>query len=191
MEYGLLARHPAPHTEASTMGHVTEQRFEELMRGCASCGSKALELATYVDRKVSVMYAQANNEGVWAYDGEKLIDGISRVSCLGCQAVAFASDDCPRCHAPGGLAAAAGPSRLPIPKKCPGCGATEMTLIGMAPARVRTPAAGGRPPPPTPTATFGEDGFHVVAIACDDCEWASVVTGCALCDAPGPLRKRP
>ncbi|HVK76753.1 MAG TPA: hypothetical protein VM734_25685 [Kofleriaceae bacterium] len=174
------------------MGHLDERNFDALIKtGCAACGSKALELTTYVDRKVSVMYGQANDDGRWAYDGEKLIDGISKVSCVGCGQVAFASDDCPRCHAPGGLARAAAPSRLVPPRKCPQCAGTEMTLLGMAPAVVKTPAGGGRPPPPKPTALFGDDGFHVVAIACDDCDWSSLAPGCALCDAPGPLRPRP
>ena len=103
------------------MGHLDEPTFDALIKtGCAACGSKALELTTYVDRKVSVMYGQANDDGRWAFDGEKLIDGISKVSCVGCGQVAFASDDCPRCHAPGGLAKAAAPSRLvPNVKRTP------------------------------------------------------------------------
>lgn len=173
------------------MGHLDERRFGELMRGCPDCGSTAYEIATYLDRKVSIMYGDANDDGVWAHDGEKLIDGITRMTCLSCRRTAYASEDCPRCHAPNGLSLAATASRLAPPKKCRGCGGAEMTLLALAPAVVRTPAGGGKPPTPTPKALFGDDGFHVVAIACDDCDWSALAPGCALCDAPGPLRPRP
>ena len=74
-------------------------------------------------------------------------------------------------------------------KRCPKCNATEATLIGFTPATVRTGA--GKTPVPKPRALFGEPGFHVVAIACDDCDFARTAPGCPLCEAPGPLRPRP
>ena len=148
------------------------------------------EVASYLDRKVSVMLGDANDDGVWAHDGEKFVDGTYRIACVGCQQVAFASDDCPRCHASGTLPATlASASRLAVPKRCPRCNATEVSLIGLAPATVRHGA--GRTPAPTPKALLGEPGFHVVAIACDDCDWVTSAEGCPLCAAPGPLRERP
>ena len=65
----------------------------------------------------------------------------------------------------------------------------QLALIGFAPATVRT--TGAKPPTPTPRALFGEPGFHVIAMACDDCDWAATAPGCPLCAAPGPLRPRP
>ena len=172
------------------MGHLDERSFKDHLAACPVCGGTAFEVATYLDRKVSVMYADANGEGRWAHDGEKFIDGIYRLTCAGCRRVAFSSDDCPRCHAAGTLPASlAADSHLAVPKRCPSCNATELSLIGFAPATVRT--AAGKAPPPKPTALFGEPGFHVVAIACDDCDWGTTAPGCPLCEAPGPLRKRP
>ncbi len=172
------------------MGQLDEAGFAAAIAGCAGCGGTGFEITTYIDRQVSVMLGDPNDDGRWTYDGEKLIDGVSRITCLGCRRVGFSSDACPRCHAPGGLALAAAPSRLAVPPRCPACRGTELTVIGMAPAMVRT-TAGTRPPPPTPSALLGDDGFHVMAMACDDCEWATVTDPCPLCGAPAPLRERP
>jgi RNA polymerase subunit RPABC4/transcription elongation factor Spt4 len=79
---------------------------------------------------------------------------------------------------------------MAVPKRCPSCNATEMTVIGMTPAVVRT-GAGSGPTQPEPKALFGEDGFHVMALACDDCDWVAVSDPCPLCGAPAPLRPRP
>lgn len=172
------------------MGHLDEKSFIATLAGCAGCGGKAFEITSYIDRQVSVMLGDPNDDGRWGHDGEKLIDGTTRIVCLGCKQVAYERDDCPRCHAAGGLARAAGESRMAVPKRCPSCNATEMTVIGMTPAVVRT-AAGSRPTQPEPGAMFGEDGFHVMALACDDCDWVAVSDPCPLCGAPPPLRPRP
>ena len=80
-------------------------------------------------------------------------------------------------------------SRLATPKRCPECKGTELTITGFAPALVRTGAA--KRPSPTPTALFGEPGFHVAHVLCDGCDWVALAEGCPLCGGPGPLRERP
>ncbi|HRC54407.1 MAG TPA: hypothetical protein PKU97_00730 [Kofleriaceae bacterium] len=160
------------------------------MRGCVRCAGGALTVQGYLDRSQSAMVAEANNEGRWAYNGEGFIDGVFRVECSACAHVAYDSSDCPRCHAPGALAAIrASDSRLTVPKKCPRCAGLETQVIGFAPAR--TEVAGGKPGKSVAGALLGEPGFHVVAVACADCDWAVVAEGCPLCGAPSPIRARP
>ena len=172
------------------MGQLDERSFAGHLAACPGCAGSVFEVASYLDRKVSVMLADANDDGVWAHDGEKFVDGTYRITCAGCRTVVFASDDCPRCHAAGTLPASlAATSHLDVWRRCPKCNATECTLIGFAPATVRTGA--GKTPVPSPLALFGEPGFHVVAVACDDCDWAMTAPGCPLCEGPGPLRPRP
>jgi hypothetical protein len=172
------------------VGQLDEKSFAAAIARCTKCDTRAFEVASYIDRQHSVMLGAADDDGRWAYDGEKLIDGVFRVRCLACSAVAFSSDDCPRCHRANGLADALGRmSKLTVPKRCPGCRGTELIAVGFAPATVRTGAT--RPPWPTPTAVFGEVGFHVAAISCDGCDWTAVAEGCPLCGGPGPLRARP
>jgi hypothetical protein len=172
------------------MGHLDETSFATTLAACAGCGGKAFEITSYIDRQVSVMLGDPNDDGRWGHDGEKLIDGTTRIVCLGCSAVAYASDACPRCHAAGALPAAAGPTRMEVPKRCPSCSGMELTVIGLTPAVVRT-APGSRPTQPDARALLGEAGFHVMALACDDCDWAVVSDACPLCGAPPPLRPRP
>jgi hypothetical protein len=172
------------------VGHLDEAGFAARVQGCASCGGEKLILHAYLDRAQSVMVGAADNDGRWAYDGEGFIDGVSRIECASCAAVAFNSDDCTRCHAPGVLPAVkVRDSRLAVPKKCPRCNGLEMSILGFAPSR--TDVIGGRPGKAVPTALFGDPGFHVVAIGCSDCEWAVVAEGCAMCGAPSPIRRRP
>jgi hypothetical protein len=172
------------------MGNLDEAKFTAVISGCAKCDRKAFEVSSYIDRQVSVMVAQANDDGRWTHDGEKFIDGVYKIRCLGCGDEPYTTTDCPRCHRAGGLADALGvPARLPVPKRCPGCRGTELLVTGFAPATVRT--GEGRPPTPTPTALYGDPGFHITAILCDGCDWTSAFDGCALCGGPGPLRTRP
>lgn len=172
------------------MSHLDEPGFARAIAACTGCGGGSFEISTYVDRKVPVMLADPSDEGTWAYDGEAFIDGIFRIRCTGCGRDAYASDDCPRCHRAGGLADGLGAeSRLAVPRKCPRCGELELTLIGFAPATVKVKGP-GRPPKPEPSATLGEPGFQVIAIACDSCDWATVSERCPICDAAPPLRKR-
>ena len=172
------------------MGALDESSFATLIAGCTKCDAKAFEVSSYIDREISVMLGERNDDGRWVHDGEKFIDGVVRALCLGCRAVAFETKDCPRCHREGGLAdAVAAMSRLAVPKRCPQCKGTELTVAGFAPATVRT--GEGRPPSPTPTALLGDPGFHVAHVMCDGCDWVALADGCPLCGGAGPLRARP
>ena len=172
------------------MGALSQARFEELVNaGCTVCGGRLLEIKSYVDRSLVVMAAEPNNEGRWAHDGEKFVDGTYRIACASCAHVAFESDICPRCNAAGGLAKALGDkSRLAVPKRCPKCNELELLALAFVPATARY---GGEAPKPKQLVDYGEPGYHVVAYACDACEQAVVAERCPLCDAPGPLRPRP
>ncbi len=172
------------------MGLLDEPGFERAIAACGGCGGTSFDIATYVDRHVPVMLADPTGDGRWVYDGEAFIDGVYRVCCAGCKRVAFESDACPRCHRDGGLADGLGQeSRLAVPKRCPGCKSNELSLVAFVPATVRTTGA-GRPPAPKPIAVLGDAGFQVIAIACDECDWATVSERCPICDAAPPLRKR-
>lgn len=172
------------------MGKLDEPAFARTIAACRTCEAKAFEVSSYIDRKTSVMLAERSDDGRWTHDGQKLIDGVFRIKCIRCGELAFSSADCPRCHREGGLADVLGKrSRLAVPKRCPSCKGTELTVLGYAPATVRT--GEGRPPSPTPTALFGDPGFHVAEVMCDGCEWVAVAEGCPLCGGPGPLRSRP
>lgn len=171
------------------MGRLDEATFTALLRGCAACGDVRFELHAYIDRIISVMLAEPDDDGRWAHDGEKFVDGTYRVRCVGCGAIALDAPECPRCHAPDGLARAlASASRLKVPKRC-ACKGSELLVTALVPATVTTRA--GKPPPPTTTVAFGEPGFHVTRIECTDCGEVTEPSACPLCDAPGPLRPRP
>lgn len=172
------------------MGHLDEARFTAATTTpCAACGGTTFDIASFIDRRYVLMLADPNDAGRWVHDGEKFVDGTYRISCASCAHVVFESADCPRCHASGALARALGePSRLQIPKRCPGCNELELLAIALVPARARYGA--GRPKP-EPLAEYGEPGVHVVAFACESCDAATVTQKCPLCDAPGPLRPRP
>ncbi|MCB9564131.1 MAG: hypothetical protein H6709_10485 [Kofleriaceae bacterium] len=172
------------------MSHLDEAAFARTVAACTRCGGSELEVSTYVDRKLAVMLADPSDDGAWAYDGEAFIDGVYRIRCTACGVDAYASDDCPRCHRAGGLADGLGHvTRLEVPRRCPSCDELELTLIAFAPGTV-TVRGPGRPAPPTARAELGEPGFHVVAIACDACDWAVVSERCPICDAAPPLRAR-
>ena len=172
------------------MGRLDEPTFTELLRGCAECGGTTLEIASYLDRRVAVMLGDPDDDGRWAHDGEKFIDGVYRVTCTACRHALVDAPECPRCHAPGGLAIAlAAATRAMPPKRCPTCRATELLIEAMVPATVTY--AAGRPPPPRALASLGDPGFHVVAITCDECGPIHTADDCPLCQAPGPLRERP
>ena len=173
------------------MGKLDEASFAAAIASCTKCKGTAFEVTSYIDRQTSVMLGERNDEGRWTHDGEKFIDGVWRIRCIRCSEDVFSSNDCPRCHREGGLADAINTTaRMATPKRCPQCKATEMTVSGFAPSKVRT-AGEGRPPAPTPTAMFGDAGFHVAHIMCDGCDWVAVAEGCPLCGGAGPLRARP
>ena len=172
------------------MGHLDEPGFARAIASCAKCGGSTFDVSAYLDRKLDVMLADPNGDGRWAYDGEGFIDGVFRVRCSGCADDAFASGDCPRCHQEGGLELGLGATtRLEVPRRCPRCNELELSLVGFAPGTVRVRGP-GRPPAPKPSATLGDPGFHVVAIACNSCDWATVSERCPICDASPPLRAR-
>ena len=101
------------------MGKLDEPAFAAIIASCKKCDAKAFEVASYIDRQVTVMLGERNDDGRWIHDGEKFIDGVYRVKCIRCSDVAFTTEDCPRCHREGGLVdarptvAARGPEALP------------------------------------------------------------------------------
>ena len=172
------------------MGQLDEKKFAAVIAACPNCQAKAFEVASYIDRQVSVMLGERNDDGRWSHDGEKFIDGIYKIRCINCNALAFHTADCPRCHRANGVADGLDTmSRLVVPKRCPQCRGTEVTVTGFAPATVRT--GEGRPPSPTPIALHGDRGFQAAIVMCDSCDWVAIADGCPICGGPGPLRPRP
>ena len=171
------------------MGQLDEARFAELVRACGACGAQAFEIRSVIDRKLAVMLGDPDDDGRWAHDGEKFVDGVYRIACAACGAVAFEDAACPRCHADGGLARAlAAPTRAMPPKRCPTCRGTELMIDALVPA---VAAYRGDRVAPKPLAELGDPGWHVVAITCDECGPIVTAAGCPVCEAPGPLRERP
>ena len=172
------------------MGKLDEPAFAQAIAACGTCDTKAFEVASYIDRQLTVMLGERNDDGRWVHDGEKFIDGVYRIKCIRCSDLAFTTEDCPRCHREGGLPDALGTSsRLAVPKRCPDCKGTDMTVTGFAPSLVRT--GEGRPTQPKATALLGDTGFHIAHIMCDGCDWVAIAEGCPLCGGAGPLRARP
>jgi len=172
------------------MSQLDEQKFEAAIAGCTSCERKAFEVSAYLDRQLTVMLAQSNNDGRWTHAAAAFFDGVFRVQCLGCRTMAYDSPDCPRCHRPNGLAEAlAASTRLSVPTRCPECKGTEMTVTAFAPAMVK--AVEHQRAAPTPIALFGDQGYHVAQVACVTCNWVQLAEGCPLCGGQGPLRPRP
>jgi hypothetical protein len=173
------------------MGQLDEARFDALVHaGCAACGGAALEIRSFLDRRIDVMLGDPNDDGKWVHDGEKFVDGTYGVVCVKCNHVAFADTACPRCHADGGVAKAlAETSRMAVPRRCASCNETELIALALIPAKVRY--SGGVAALPDPLVEYGDPGYHVVAYACESCDAAVVAKSCPLCDAPGPLRARP
>jgi RNA polymerase subunit RPABC4/transcription elongation factor Spt4 len=173
------------------MGQLDEPRFDAAVRpGCPACGGTTLDIRSFIDRKLSLMLGDPNNDGRWVHDGEKFVDGTYRIACASCAHVVFTDDACPRCHAAGGLGRALGDtSRLTVPKRCPSCKETELVALALIPATVRY--SGGTAALPKPLGELGDPGYHVVAYACESCDAAVVAQACPLCDGPGPLRPRP
>jgi len=172
------------------MSYLDEPKFEAAIAGCTKCDFKAFEVSAYLDRQLTVMLAQSNNDGRWAHDAENFFDGIFRIQCLGCRTMAYDSPDCPRCHRPNGLADALGTSaRLAVPSRCPSCKGTEMMVTAFTPAMVK--AVEHQRAAPTPTALFGDQGYQIAQVACVACNWVQAAEGCPLCGGSGPLRPRP
>jgi hypothetical protein len=173
------------------MGRLDEKSFAAIVgAGCPACSSAKVEIKSFIDRRLLMMLADPNDPGRWVHDGEKFVDGTYSIACAACAKVLFETADCPRCHAEGGLARALSEtSRLPIPRRCPGCNELELLALALVPATARY--GSGETPKPKPLAEYGEPGHHMVAFACESCDAAVVTQKCPLCDAPGPLRARP
>jgi hypothetical protein len=173
------------------MGQLGETEFDAVIRaGCRACGSTALDIRSFIDRRLDIMMGEPNDDGRWIHDGEKFVDGTFHIACASCGHDVFADTACPRCHAPGGLARALGETnRLAVPRRCPACNETEFIAVALIPATVRY--TDGAATAPRPLGDLGDPGYHVVAYACESCDAAVVAKGCPLCDAPGPLRQRP
>jgi len=105
------------------MGALDQPAFEAaIAAGCTACGSKTLEIRSFIDRTVGVMLGDATNAGRWAHDGEKFVDGTYRIECVACKHGAFTSDMCARCNCPDLLTRPlADTSLLAVPKRCPSC----------------------------------------------------------------------
>lgn len=173
------------------MGKLDEPAFDRLVQGgCPACGGHTLEIRSFIDRRVDVMLGDPNNDGRWAHDGEKFVDGTYGMACVACGHAVFTDAMCPRCNAEGGLAKAlADTSRMTVPKRCGKCSENELMAIALIPAKVRY--SGAAAAKPDPLAEYGDAGYHIVAYACESCDAAVVAQSCPLCDAPGPLRPRP
>ena len=173
------------------MGQLDESRFEALVqRGCPACGAAALDISTFLDRRLELMLGDPNDDGRWVHDGEKFIDGIYQIACSSCRHTVFADDACPRCHAAGGLTRALGDAtRMTVPRRCAACDENQLAAVALVAATVRY--SGGSAPKPRPLGDLGDPGYHVVAYACESCDAAVITQVCALCAGPGPLRQRP
>ncbi len=174
------------------MGELSQDRFDALVNGgCPKCAHRVLEIQSYIDKSLVVMAGEPNDEGRWAHDGEKFVDGTYSITCTSCAEKVFSSSMCPRCNAPDCLHSKVQTqtSRLTVPKRCPKCNELELLAVALVPAKARY---GEGTPKPKPTADFGDPGYHVVAYACGGgCDNAVVSERCPLCDAAGPLRLRP
>ncbi len=174
------------------MGLLDEPGLERLVTaGCAACGARKLVFLTMVDGSLPLMGGEPVGRITWAYDGEKFVDGVYRITCADCQHVVFEADVCPRCHAPGGLARALdSANRWPVPIACPMCSEEEVRYRAFLPARVIYEA--GRADKAHTTTEPHDPGFHGYRVDCRDCGTVSeLIDRCPLCAEPGPLRPRP
>jgi hypothetical protein len=137
-----------------------------------------------------MMAAEPVGKLYWAYNGEKFVDGVFEIVCSSCDAVAFASDACPRCHAPAGLATALEmENAYPAPRACPSCAGQEVRLIAFVPAKVVY--EGARAEKARTAVEPHDPGFHGYRVDCKTCGTvAELVGSCPLCATTGPLRPR-
>lgn len=174
------------------MGALTEAGLDQLIdAGCRACGKHDFIFQTYVDGRLPLMAGEPVGTVVWAYDGEKFVDGVFRVNCEACGAEAFSSSMCPRCNTADKLGEAlTTPNSWAVPTACPGCDDEEVRYRALIPAEVtfKDQRAGK-----ARTATeLLDPGFHGLAIDCIDCGTVEELTAhCPLCGTPGPLRARP
>jgi hypothetical protein len=174
------------------MGMLTVTELEILLStGCSACAGTSLRFRAYVDAGVPMMASEPVGKLYWAYNGERFVDGVFEIVCSACSAIVFASDVCPRCHAPGGLATALDlENAYPAPRECPTCAGQEVRLIAFVPAKV---VYEGKRAQKAQTAIEPHDpGFHGYRVDCKRCGTvAELAGGCPLCESTGPLRPRP
>ena len=174
------------------MGLLDEPALNRLIEGgCSQCHGRTLKFRTYVDGTLPFMGAEPVGRVTWIYDGEKFVDGVFRVTCVGCDNVLFSADICPRCHAADGLKRALEtPNNYPVPAQCPSCDDDEVTYSAFLPAALTYE---DKRADKARTATEPhDDGFHGYRV---DCRYCGTVgerkDSCPLCEASGPLRPRP
>jgi hypothetical protein len=174
------------------MGKLDKPGLDALLAaGCPACGSKALAFRTYVDAALPLLEGEPVGRLGWVYDGEKFLDGVFAAACTDCKAEVFSDAECPRCHAPEGLARAlTSENTFEVPTRCPRCEALEVRYIAMVPAKVVYER--GRAQPARTTVELLDPGFHGYRVDCKRCgKVAELTFRCPLCEAPGPLRPRP
>jgi hypothetical protein len=179
------------------MGLLDATALDRLLaEGCTACTApahqvKKLLFRTYVDAKLPIAGGEPNGPITWAYKGETFLDGVFDVSCVECKHVLFQADVCPRCHREGALPSILETeNRLSVPKECPRCGIADLKYVAMVPARVVY--AGVRAEKAKTATDLFDPGFHGIRVDCGACGPLDGVEGkCPLCDAPGPIRKRP
>lgn len=174
------------------MGLLDEPALDRLAaEGCPACGATKLLFLTIVDGSLPLMGGEPVGRITWAYDGEKFVDGVYRVSCAACAHQVFAAEVCPRCHAPGGLGRALyTPNDWPVPPACPECGEEEVKYLALLPARVVY--EGHRAERARSVIEAHDEGFHGYRVDCRGCGTvAERLDSCPLCAAPAPLRARP
>jgi hypothetical protein len=174
------------------MGLLTESRLDAIVQaGCPACGPSRLSFRSYLDGRLPLLGGEPVGKLSWCYDGEKFVDGVYEIRCAGCSQLLFSAEVCPRCHHEGGLARAlATENGYSLPRECPTCHAEEVSYRALLPASViyeRRRAA-----PPRALIDPYEPGFHGYQVDCEACGTVAQQTErCPLCDAPGPLRRRP
>lgn len=173
------------------MGLLDEPGLEALIgSACEGCASPKRVFHSYVDGIVPIMGGEPVNKVVWAYDGEKFVDGVFEVRCADCNRQQFVADVCPRCHAPGGLEKALGSTNAwPVPTQCPECENEELRYVAMLPARVVY--EGKRAEKARSSTELYDEGFHGQRVECKSCGPIARKKECPLCEAPPPLRVRP
>lgn len=174
------------------MGILTEAKLDELVRtGCPACGPGGLIFRAYLDARLPLMGGEPVGKLVWAYDGEKFVDGVFEVTCASCKGQVLRADICPRCHSEGGLAVAlAAENRRPLPAACPSCQGEEVRYVAMLPAAVHHD--GKRATKPQTGVEYYDPGFHGLRVECKSCGVVEdFERSCPLCAAAGPLRRRP
>lgn len=161
---------------------LTEAAFTALVdAGCTACGSKVVVVEAYVAQRVPLLEGEVYGATSWGYKGEELVHGTYRLACGDCQAELFASAECPRCDAEGGLERAlASENTFPLPTRCEQCNGELLTLNAYVPAVVRYE---GKRAAKARTQTAPEDeGFHAYRVECKACRnVAEQRTPCPLC----------